>query len=176
VSLANSVALFARGRRYICCNCNRVIFKSKVGNRKDRLCPHCGHEMVVGRSVLLAFGLGLWLVRCSRRDYGQRCEVPAEHFDNDSRSRPRDLRGPRVQQAIHVVPIFPNTGACVFGVAPDAGGGWSPHSWLCSWAVRFCCAEEPQRSAPGCDRGMFSSVLWYSQGSGGVRTTAGNGQ
>ena len=63
VSLANSVALFARGRRYICCNCNRVIFKSKVGNRRDRLCPHCGHEMVAGRSVGLAIGLGLcWSV------------------------------------------------------------------------------------------------------------------
>ena len=61
--MANSVALFARGRRYICCNCNRVIFKSKAGNRKDRLCPHCGHEMVAGRSVVLAIGLGLcWSV------------------------------------------------------------------------------------------------------------------
>jgi hypothetical protein len=58
-SLANSVALFARGRRYICCNCNRVIFKSKTRNRKDRLCPQCGHEMVVGRSIAMAIGLGL---------------------------------------------------------------------------------------------------------------------
>ena len=57
--MANSVALFARGRRYICCSCNRVIFKSKAGTRKDRLCPHCGHEMVAGRSVVLAFALGL---------------------------------------------------------------------------------------------------------------------
>jgi DNA-directed RNA polymerase subunit RPC12/RpoP len=57
--LANSVALFARGRRYICCNCNRVIFKSRVRNRKDRLCPHCGHEMVADRSVAVAFGFGL---------------------------------------------------------------------------------------------------------------------
>ena len=57
--MANSVALFARGRRYICCNCNRVIFKSRVTKRKDRLCPHCGHEMVAGRSVAMAFGLGL---------------------------------------------------------------------------------------------------------------------
>jgi uncharacterized paraquat-inducible protein A len=61
--LANSVALFARGRRYICCNCNRVIFKSKAGNRKDRLCPRCGHEMVAGRSVALSVGFGLaWSV------------------------------------------------------------------------------------------------------------------
>jgi predicted RNA-binding Zn-ribbon protein involved in translation (DUF1610 family) len=57
--LANSVALFARGRRYVCCNCNRVIFKSKTATRKERLCPHCGHEMVAGRSVVLAFGFGL---------------------------------------------------------------------------------------------------------------------
>ena len=63
VSLANSVALFARGRRYICCNCNRVIFKSKAGNRKDKLCPHCGHEMVAARSVVLSVGFGLcWSV------------------------------------------------------------------------------------------------------------------
>ena len=61
--MANSVALFARGRRYICCNCNRVIFKSKTCTRKHRLCPHCGHEMVAGRSVVLAFGFGLcWSV------------------------------------------------------------------------------------------------------------------
>jgi hypothetical protein len=61
--LANGVALFARGRRYICCNCNRVIFRSKTGTRKDRLCPQCGHEMVAGHSVVLAFGIGLcWSV------------------------------------------------------------------------------------------------------------------
>jgi hypothetical protein len=59
-SLANGVALFARGRRYICCNCNRVIFKPKARNLKDRLCPHCGHEMVLGRSVAVAFGFGLF--------------------------------------------------------------------------------------------------------------------
>lgn len=61
--MANSIALFARGRRYICCTCNRVIFKSKARNRKDRLCPHCGHEMVAGRSVALSVGFGLaWSV------------------------------------------------------------------------------------------------------------------
>ena len=57
--MANIVAFYARGRRYICCNCNRAIFKSKARNRKDRLCQHCGHEMVAGRSVAMAFGLGL---------------------------------------------------------------------------------------------------------------------
>jgi hypothetical protein len=63
------------------------------------------------------------LVGCSRRDYGRRCEVPSDHVDNDSWSRSRDLRGPRVQQAVHFVSILPNTGACGFGVAPDVGGG-----------------------------------------------------
>lgn len=57
--MANSVALFAHGTRYICCNCNRVIFKSKAGNREGRFCPHCGHEMVAGRSVALSVGIGL---------------------------------------------------------------------------------------------------------------------
>jgi hypothetical protein len=74
--LANSVALFTRGRRYICCNCNRAIFKSRVRNRKDRLCPHCGHEMVAGRSVAMAFGFGLcWFLSRLRSPLQNSCRL-----------------------------------------------------------------------------------------------------
>jgi hypothetical protein len=63
------------------------------------------------------------LVRCSRRNYGQRRKVPAEHFDNHNRGWSCDLRSPRLQQAVHVVPVLPNTRAYGFSVAPDVGGG-----------------------------------------------------
>jgi uncharacterized paraquat-inducible protein A len=57
--MANEIAPFVRGRRYVCCDCNRVIFRPKVASRNDKQCPHCGHEMMVGRSILRAFGFGI---------------------------------------------------------------------------------------------------------------------
>jgi hypothetical protein len=120
---------------------------------------------------------GAVLVRCSRRDYGRRCEVPSGHVDNDSWSRSRDLRGPRVQQAVHFVSILPNTGACGFGVAPDAGGGCHRVRGCALGRYDFVALiEKLERALRDTIAGIFWSVLWYSQGSGGVRTTAGNGQ
>jgi hypothetical protein len=57
--VANGIAPFERGRRYVCCDCNRVIFKARAASRRNKLCPHCGHEMTLAHSILIAFCFGI---------------------------------------------------------------------------------------------------------------------
>jgi uncharacterized paraquat-inducible protein A len=58
--VANEIAPFVRGKRYVCCDCNRVIFRPRAASRNEKLCPRCGHEMMAHRSIPQAFGFGIF--------------------------------------------------------------------------------------------------------------------
>jgi DNA-directed RNA polymerase subunit RPC12/RpoP len=47
--------------RYVCCDCNRMVFRKKGGGRKtpENRCDDCGHRMAAVRPILLAFGFGI---------------------------------------------------------------------------------------------------------------------
>jgi DNA-directed RNA polymerase subunit RPC12/RpoP len=60
--MAKEKPALKRVRHYVCCECNRLVAQQNDGRgsavRTSR-CDQCGHEMVVARTALLAFGLGI---------------------------------------------------------------------------------------------------------------------
>lgn len=126
-----------------------------------------------GCGSLCRNGLRTWpvLVHCSHRDYGRRRKISAAYLNNNCWHRSRDLRCSCLQQALRIVPIFPNTRAGSFRIAPDVGRGHSrvPH---CAGGRRnFVALNEtfrfrfrtPSASALGPGRSMvFSRQRWSS--------------
>ena len=60
--MAKGVSPLGGDSRYICCDCNQIVFRRRGAQQNEcaeNRCDRCGHEMNAVRSTASAFGLGI---------------------------------------------------------------------------------------------------------------------